>query len=188
MPDFLGPGDERAVTRDLVMLDGLSTADNRGIEHLAVVHLAGNLVGLLDKTVDCGTVDAPGCLTEFREDLLEPGNLAFGFAQMTAKPGREFAIGSLLDHLGECLYDLVLGVKDIPQRVQEKVVHGFDVFAKEAHLVSPIAKCDQENNSCGRNHRPRGRFRDVVNESSRADPSRLGTLPRLRSYHSKQPW
>src|SRR5262245_16641697 len=57
----------------------------------------------------------------------------------TAKARSELAIGDLLDQLRKCLYDLVLGVKNIPQRVQEKVVHGFNVFAEEAHFVSPIA-------------------------------------------------
>src|SRR4030095_1829676 len=137
---FLGPGDERAITRNLVMLDSLRTADNRGTQHLGVVHFTGNLVGLLDKAVNCGTVDAPRGLTELREDLLQPSNLAFGFVQMTAKAGRELAIGRLLDQLRKCLYDLVLGVNDIPQRVQEKVVHGFDVFAEQAHFVSPISR------------------------------------------------
>jgi hypothetical protein len=40
-----------------------------------------------------------GRVTEFLEDLLQPGNLSFGFMQIIAKAGSEFAIGRLLDQL-----------------------------------------------------------------------------------------
>ena len=42
--ELLGPGDQRAVAGDLVVLDGLRGSDERGIEHLLVVDVAGDFL------------------------------------------------------------------------------------------------------------------------------------------------
>jgi hypothetical protein len=38
-----------------------------------------------------------------------------------------------VDHLGQRLHDLFFGVVDVAQRMQEEVIHCFDVFREEAH-------------------------------------------------------
>ena len=46
------PRDQAAVAGDLVVLGGLSSVDQCGVQHVLVGDLAGNLVGLLQKTLD----------------------------------------------------------------------------------------------------------------------------------------
>ena len=45
-PSEFGPGNQRPIARDLVVLDGLRRTDDRGIEHFLVGNLARDLVGL----------------------------------------------------------------------------------------------------------------------------------------------
>src|SRR5438105_123442 len=48
VPELLGPGNQRPITGDFVMLHRLCGADDRGIEHLFVRDLCGDLVGFGD--------------------------------------------------------------------------------------------------------------------------------------------
>jgi hypothetical protein len=41
---------------------------------------------------------------------------------------RKVAVGRLVDHLGQCFGDLLLGVIDVLQPMQQQLVHRFDVF------------------------------------------------------------
>ena len=50
--EFLRPAEQRAVARDLVMLDRLRVGDSRGIKHAFVLHLARGFVRFLDQAVD----------------------------------------------------------------------------------------------------------------------------------------
>jgi hypothetical protein len=52
---------------------------------------------------------------------------------MLAQASGEIAIGRLIDQLRQRLHDLILGVIDVLQGMQEKVVHRFDVFAEQPH-------------------------------------------------------
>ena len=52
LAEFLGPGDQRAVAGDLVVLDRLGGCDQRRVQHLLVRDLAGDLLGFLDDSVD----------------------------------------------------------------------------------------------------------------------------------------
>src|SRR5581483_5039426 len=52
MPEPLAPGDERAIARDLVVLDRLRRGNERGIEHRLVVDLARHLLRFLENAVD----------------------------------------------------------------------------------------------------------------------------------------
>jgi hypothetical protein len=54
---------------------------------------------------------------------------------MILQTGREVAVGCLVDHLRQRLGDLVLGIIDILQAMQQHVVHCFDVFRKYSHTV-----------------------------------------------------
>jgi hypothetical protein len=57
----------------------------------------------------------------------------FGLFEMLAQAFGQIAVGRLVDHLGKRLHDLVLGVEDVLQAMQEQVVHRGDVLAEEAH-------------------------------------------------------
>jgi hypothetical protein len=56
-PQELGPRDQSAVTRHLVVLDGLSRGDRGRVEDVLVVDFAGDVVRLFDDAADCGAVD-----------------------------------------------------------------------------------------------------------------------------------
>ena len=47
----------------------------------------------------------------------------------------QLRIACRLDHLGQRFHDLVLGVIDVLQGVQEEIIHRFDIFAKESMVV-----------------------------------------------------
>ena len=57
---LLGPGDERAIARHLIVLDRLCGRHESGVEHAGVVNLASDLVGFLENAVDRRAVHALG--------------------------------------------------------------------------------------------------------------------------------
>ena len=67
------------------------------------------------------------------EYLLQALHLVLGLAQMRLEALLELRVARLLDHVGQRLHDLVLGVVDVAQRMHEQVVHGLDVFREQAH-------------------------------------------------------
>ena len=84
-------------------------------------------------------------MTEFLEDLLQPGNLSFGFMQIIAKAGSEFAIGRLLDQLWKRPYDLVFGVE-----ISRSVCRKRSSMDLMSLLKRPILFLrDQVDDSCG---------------------------------------
>ena len=80
--DAARPGDQRAVARDLVVLDGLTGGDERGVQHLLVGDLAGDLVALLQDAVDRRAVDALDLDAVLAEHLLQADDVALGLRQM----------------------------------------------------------------------------------------------------------
>jgi hypothetical protein len=52
MAEAFGPGDQRPIPSNFVVLDGLRRSDNGGIENFLVRDLAGELVRLADEPVD----------------------------------------------------------------------------------------------------------------------------------------
>ena len=60
-------------------------------------------------------------------------NLAFRFGKMLLEARAQLRVLGLLDHVGQRLRDLVLGVIKILKTVHEEVVQRFDVLGKEAH-------------------------------------------------------
>ena len=115
------------------MLDRLRGCDQGGIENVLVVDLAGDIVGFLDDAVDGRTIGALRALAEHLEGLFQTLHLVLGLAQMRLEGRAEIAAGRLLDHVGQGFQDLLFRVVDVLQDVQEQVVHGLDVFGKEAH-------------------------------------------------------
>ena len=61
-----------------------------------------------------------------------------GFAKMIAQARCECAVRGLVDHLWQGFHDLVFGVVDILQRVEEQILHGLDVLSKKSHDGSPM--------------------------------------------------
>jgi NTP pyrophosphatase (non-canonical NTP hydrolase) len=55
---------------------------------------------------------------------------------MRLEAAREIAVGRLVDHLGQRLGDLLFGVIDVLQLMEEQIVHRLDVLAEDSHAVS----------------------------------------------------
>src|SRR5262249_31102358 len=66
------PCDQRAVARDLIVLDGLRRSDERGIEDRLVLDFAGDLFGLVDDAVDGGAIHHPWLLWMHLADRFPP--------------------------------------------------------------------------------------------------------------------
>jgi hypothetical protein len=64
LAELIGPGDQRSVAADLIVLDGLRGGDDGCIAHGLVLDL-GDLVGELDDSVDGRTLRLAGFLTSF---------------------------------------------------------------------------------------------------------------------------
>src|SRR5258708_880544 len=84
--DLLGPCDQPAIARDLVMFGGLRSVDQCRIEHGLVGDFARTFVGFLDDAVDRRTVDRLDLGAVHLEHLLEALNMGFGFVEMGQKP------------------------------------------------------------------------------------------------------
>src|SRR5437764_4530521 len=111
--ELLGPGDQGAIPRDLIVLDGLCAGDDRGVQYGLVLDFAGRVVGLLDQAIDRRTVGSLRRLAELLEDLVEALDLPFGFLEMSLQTLRQIAVGRLVDHLGQRLGDLLFGIVDV---------------------------------------------------------------------------
>jgi hypothetical protein len=60
-------------------------------------------------------------------------------AKMVAQARSKLAVRRLVDQLRQGLNNLILGVINVLQGVQEQVVHRFDVFAEQPHVTTPLA-------------------------------------------------
>ena len=99
--EFVRPGNQRAVTCDLIVLDGLRRADNGRVQHILVSDLASHVVGFGDQPVDSRAFDTLGFLAEKLEDLVKPGDLLFGFSEVILKSLGQVSVGRFLDQLGQ---------------------------------------------------------------------------------------
>src|SRR5690606_9862509 len=63
----------------------------------------------------------------------QPFDLSPGLAQMRLKGALQLSIRRLLDHVRQRFLDLLLGVIDVLQRMNEQVLHRLDVIGKPAH-------------------------------------------------------
>ena len=64
-----------------------------------------------------------GFSSKLLEDLIEPRDLVLGLLEMILEALGQIAVGRLLDQLRQRFDDLVLGVVDVLQPVQQQVVH-----------------------------------------------------------------
>jgi hypothetical protein len=97
MAELTGPGNQGAISRDLVMLDRLSGADHCGIKDLLVLHFACHFVCFSNKPIDCGALHALRLLAEFLERLIEPRDLVPRFLEVIFEPLGQIAVGRLID-------------------------------------------------------------------------------------------
>ena len=75
-----------------------------------------------------------GLLAELLEHLVKPLDLLVGLLEVALQPRDQVAVGRLLDHLGQRFNDLLLGVIDVLQTVDQQVLHRFYVLGEESHL------------------------------------------------------
>src|SRR5207302_7299904 len=92
MTGRFGPCDQGSIARDLVVLDGLSRADNSGIQNFLVGDLGRHFVGLSDETVNRGAFHGLRPFAELLEDLVEANDLLPGFFEMALQPYRQIAV------------------------------------------------------------------------------------------------
>jgi hypothetical protein len=67
-------------------------------------------------------------LSELIEDLIEPRYLLFGFLEMGLEARSKVPVRGFVDELRQRLNDLVFGVINVLQPVEQKIVHRLDVF------------------------------------------------------------
>src|SRR5262249_6839626 len=99
--------------------------------------LSRNVIGLLDDSVDSGALDAFGRFAQQVEDLLQALDLVLCLTEVRIKPLLELRVRRLLDHDRQRLRDLIFGVVNILQRVQEEVVKVLDIVRKQTHGRAP---------------------------------------------------
>ena len=110
------------------MLHGLRGGDQRCVEHLLVFDFANDLVGFFQNAVDGRAIDRFGLHAVHLEDLLDALDMSLGFLKVLLEALTKRGIGRLVDHLGQILLDLHLGVIDVAQRMHEQIVERLDVF------------------------------------------------------------
>src|SRR5216684_5469467 len=81
-PELLGPGDQGAIARDLIVLDGLRRGDHGRIENVLVVDVADDVIRLLQDAVDRRTIHRFHRLPFELEYLLEPLHVVLGLVQV----------------------------------------------------------------------------------------------------------
>src|SRR5215210_2922939 len=126
--ELLRPGNQGAVAGNLVVLHRLRGRQESRVERVFIRHLAGNFVRLLHEPVESRAIYAFGRMPVHLEDLLEPRNLILCLLEVSLKATAQLRVGGLVDHLGQSLRDLVLGVVDVLQLMHEQVIKALDVF------------------------------------------------------------
>src|SRR5262249_38111209 len=138
MAEALGPSDQGAVPRDLVMFDRLRCPDDGGIEHILVRHLARDLIRLADEAVDRRTLNPCGFLTEFFEDLVQQAHLVLGLFQMVLEALAQIPVGCLLDQFRQRLDDLIFGVIMSLHPMKDQVTLCLYILGKHSHGGYPL--------------------------------------------------
>jgi hypothetical protein len=72
--------------------------------------------------------------------LIEAPDLLLRLFEMIAQPLAQFAIGGLVDQTRERSHNLVLGIIDVLQAMEQQIIHRLDIFRKQAHVASPVPR------------------------------------------------
>jgi hypothetical protein len=84
--ELVGPGDQRAVAGDLVVLDGLCRGDEASVQSGRALELLNDFLALCEDSLDCFAGFAASWLADQFENLFEAIDLALGFVAMFKKP------------------------------------------------------------------------------------------------------
>jgi hypothetical protein len=91
----LRPGNQGAVTGDLVVLDGLRCTDDGGIQNFLVANFASDLIAFLDQTVNGRAFDALRLLAKLLERLVETLDLLLRLFEMVLEVRSRFVALSI---------------------------------------------------------------------------------------------
>jgi hypothetical protein len=131
---LLGPSNQRAVTRDLVVLDSLGRRNKRGIEHFFISDLTCDLIRLFDDAVDRRTRNGFHLHAVHLKDLLDALHVHLGFAKMLFEAFLELKRSRFFDHFREGADDPLLGVVNILELMHKKIIHRLDVLGENSHI------------------------------------------------------
>src|SRR5579871_707738 len=124
-PEFVGPGDERAVSRNLVMLDGLRRSEQAGVQRRRALVLLHYLLALGDDAHDGVAGLALRFGVDFLEHLFETRDVLFGLPLVLLESLLQFVALCGFGHLGQRGQDFLFGEVDVLQRVVKQVVQRF---------------------------------------------------------------
>src|SRR6266536_4583096 len=93
------PRDQRAIACDLVMLHRLRGGNHGSIEHVLILHLAHDVVGLFEDAVDRRAAGALRLLAVHAKHLLQALHLLSRLAEMGLEALLEFTARGLVDHI-----------------------------------------------------------------------------------------
>ncbi len=120
--ELLGPGFQRAVAGDLVVLDRLGGGDEAGVERLGALEVLDDGLAFLDDAEDGVAGLAAGGFADQFEHLLQALDMTFGLFEMLLEAGLQLGRLGRLGHLGQRLDDLLFGVIDVLEGIEEQVV------------------------------------------------------------------
>src|SRR5262249_43119587 len=120
--ELIGPRDQRAIARYLVMLDRLSVGDHAGVEDHSLLGLLHVLLTLFEDALDGGAGLGRGLEAAEAENLLKTLDLAFCFLEMMLEGLAELIRVRLLGHLRQCFKYLLLGIIHVLEQIDEKIL------------------------------------------------------------------
>ena len=103
----------------LVVLGALSRGDDASVTHRVFSIFFKHVTAFFDDPGHASTVLAAWVLVEQFEDLLEATNLFLGLAEVGLQCSAELGIGRVLRKLRQGLCQLLLGVVEIPDLIDE---------------------------------------------------------------------
>src|SRR5712692_6323778 len=117
-----GPLFQRAITGNFVVLDRLRGGKHAGVKRLAALVLVHDLLALVEDALDRVAGLAARRLVEQFENLLEALDLAFGLAVMLFERRTQLVGLSGLRHFRQRLQNLLFGVINVLQGIEEEIV------------------------------------------------------------------
>src|SRR5437868_2848410 len=112
----------RAIARHLVMLDVLCFRDETGVEHLLGCVLLEQFLRFFDQSLHSFALLSRRAFAEHLEDLLEPLDVPFRFLKMIGERLLQLRIRRILDHLWQCLHDLLFGAVEVPEFLEVQLL------------------------------------------------------------------
>ena len=127
LAELFGEGPRGAVGGDLVVLHPLGGTDELGVAHgIGAVGLDG-LGAFLDEALHGVAGLALGFLAEELKRLLEAVHMAAGLLEMFGEAFLQFLVGGGLGHFGQGLEELILGVVEILELIDQEFTERIDL-------------------------------------------------------------